>query len=373
MWGVEGARATHPPILPTLTPTTQKPPPIPTPNRADFVRGFSEWAILSRERVWYDAEGIKELSKVIFLVCHFAWMLVCCGCHWCLASSACLDWNGRAPLSLFSHTNPTTPLLTIKPINDKTVPALGLPQGLLVRAGGGPAGVRVAGGKWCMGMCMGMKDGRVVVDTCAPRPPFLPIPHPPTNQSTNQHHHINNHQTGVPRPLGPPPHGPSRLPHHRPLLGAHARQVPRPVVPPHVGRGYVCASVCICMCTYVLNFTCVCSCMCISNVFLPPASPSSLSPSLSLTTNAIQPTKPKQTKTSQRQGSTAARRMRRHTPTRCTSTSGTNASSPRCVCLKKKGDQSVLSCFVAARMGKLWGGKRVGRGSGIPYLHTTQK
>jgi hypothetical protein len=33
-------------------------------THADFVRGFSEWAVLSRERVWYDAEGIRELSKV---------------------------------------------------------------------------------------------------------------------------------------------------------------------------------------------------------------------------------------------------------------------------------------------------------------------
>ena len=33
-----------------------------------FVRGFSEWASLSRERVWYEAEGIKELSKVGGLV-----------------------------------------------------------------------------------------------------------------------------------------------------------------------------------------------------------------------------------------------------------------------------------------------------------------
>jgi len=30
----------------------------------DFVRGFTEFAPLSRDRVWYEAEGIKELSKV---------------------------------------------------------------------------------------------------------------------------------------------------------------------------------------------------------------------------------------------------------------------------------------------------------------------
>lgn len=115
-------------------------------------------------------------------------------------------------------------------------------------------------------------------------------------------------------------------------------------------------------------------CVCISNVFLPPASPSSLSPSLSLTTNPIHPTN--QNKTKQNITTTGEYGRAPHAETYANQMHidfWNKCVFPPVRVFEKKGDQSVLSCFVAARMGKLGGGGREWEGGVESPTYTQHK